>query len=215
MLDDDRRKAMTAIGNGRHPRRLRPIGRKGQLVTLTMPKDAPCRPVPAAAAKAKYMTGERILTQHALRLRRQAVEPLAHVGGTRRQPHWGARRQTRSSQHFDNLPQRLGADLAAQTHPPPTPRRDLDDALAIRPPRPTVIGRDLDRHPLFYQNRVFIPRAPAPCAVQRDKWFRSRLGPSARPKTGPPASGRCWNNDHRQPVFGLRRARPRRARSRR
>jgi hypothetical protein len=121
----------------------------------------------------------------------------------------------RSSQHFDNLPQRLGADLAAQTHPPPTPRRDLDDALAIRPPRPTVIGRDLDRHPLFYQNRVFIPRAPPPCAVRRDRWFRSRLGPSARPKTGPPASGRCWNNDHRQPVFGLRRARPRRARFRR
>src|ERR1700730_7075030 len=28
---------MTAIGNGRHPRRLRPIGREGQLVTLTMP----------------------------------------------------------------------------------------------------------------------------------------------------------------------------------
>src|ERR1700732_4396184 len=38
ILDDDRRKAMTAIGNGRHPRRLRPIGREGQLVTLTMPK---------------------------------------------------------------------------------------------------------------------------------------------------------------------------------
>ena len=29
---------MTAIGNGRHPRRLRPIGREGQLVTLTMPR---------------------------------------------------------------------------------------------------------------------------------------------------------------------------------
>jgi hypothetical protein len=37
---------------------------------------------------------ERILPEHRLGLRRQAVEPLAHVGGTRRQPHPGARRQT-------------------------------------------------------------------------------------------------------------------------
>jgi hypothetical protein len=37
-----------------------------------------------------------------------------------------------------SLPQRLRADLAAQAHPCPTPKRDLDDALAIRPPRPIV-----------------------------------------------------------------------------
>ena len=45
----------------------------------------------------------------------------------------------RSSQQFDHLPQRLRADLAAQAYPCPTDKRDLDDALAIRPPRPTVI----------------------------------------------------------------------------
>src|SRR5207237_6551720 len=48
----------------------------------------------ATAAEAKHVTGERILPEHGLRLRRQAVEPLAHVGDTRRQPYPGPRRQT-------------------------------------------------------------------------------------------------------------------------
>jgi hypothetical protein len=47
-----------------------------------------------AAAEAKHVTRERILPKHCLRLRRQAVEPLAHVGGARRQPYPGVRRQT-------------------------------------------------------------------------------------------------------------------------
>src|SRR5204863_6967073 len=45
-----------------------------------------------------------------------------------------------------HLPQRLRADLAAQAHPCPTAKRDLDDAFAIRPPRPTALRRNLDRH---------------------------------------------------------------------
>src|SRR5215471_17244207 len=49
--------------------------------------------ITAAAAEAKHVTGEWILAEHTLDLRRQAVEPLAHVGGTGRQPHPGPRRQ--------------------------------------------------------------------------------------------------------------------------
>jgi hypothetical protein len=47
-----------------------------------------------------------------------------------------------SSQQFDDLTQRLGADLAAQAHPRPTAKGDLDDAVSIRPPRPVAIGGD-------------------------------------------------------------------------
>jgi hypothetical protein len=39
------------------------------------------------------MTRERVLSEHALRLRCQTVEPFAHVGDARRQPYPRARRQ--------------------------------------------------------------------------------------------------------------------------
>ena len=52
----------------------------------------------------------------------------------------------RSSQQFDHLPQRLRADFAAKAHPCPTAKRYLDDALALRPPRPAAIRRDRDWH---------------------------------------------------------------------
>src|SRR5205814_5515446 len=68
----------------------------------------------------------------------------------------------RSSQQFDHLPQRLRADLAAQAHPCPTPKRDLDNALAIRPPRPTVIRRDLDRHHGTAVDPCFRQQLPPP-----------------------------------------------------
>src|SRR5215467_8717564 len=45
-----------------------------------------------------------------------------------------------SSQQFNHLSQRLRADLAAQAHPCPTAKHNLDDAVAIRPPRPIAIG---------------------------------------------------------------------------
>src|SRR5262249_41379560 len=50
--------------------------------------------IAAAAAKAKHVTRERILPESRLRLRRQTVEPLAHVGDAGCQPHPSARRQT-------------------------------------------------------------------------------------------------------------------------
>src|SRR5215470_1512663 len=49
--------------------------------------------IAAATAKAEYVPGERILPEHRLCLCRQAVEPLAHVSGTGRQPYPGARRK--------------------------------------------------------------------------------------------------------------------------
>jgi hypothetical protein len=53
-----------------------------------------------------------------------------------------------SGWRFNHLTQRLGADLAVPGAPPcPTAKHNLDDALAIRPPRPTIIRRDLDRQP--------------------------------------------------------------------
>jgi hypothetical protein len=59
-------------------------------------------------------------------------------------------------------PQRLGADFAAQAHPCPTPKRDLNDALAIGPPRPTVIRRDLDRHHCAAFDHCFRQQLPPP-----------------------------------------------------
>jgi hypothetical protein len=44
--------------------------------------------------ESKHVTRERILPEHRLRLRRQTVEPLAHIGGTGRQPYPSPRRQT-------------------------------------------------------------------------------------------------------------------------
>src|SRR6202045_4878119 len=67
-----------------------------------------------------------------------------------------------SSQQFDHLPQRLRADFAAQAHPCSTAKRDLDDALAIRPPRPTVIRRDLDRHHCAAFDHGFRQQLPPP-----------------------------------------------------
>jgi hypothetical protein len=39
-----------------------------------------------------------------------------------------------------------GADFPAQAHPCPTAKHNLNDAAAIRPPRPIAIGGDLDGH---------------------------------------------------------------------
>ena len=73
----------------------------------------------------------------------------------------------RSSQQFDHLPQRLRADFAAQAHPCSTAKCDLDDALAFRPPRPTVtsstaIRRDLDRHHCAAFDHCFRQQLPPP-----------------------------------------------------
>ena len=66
------------------------------------------------------------------------------------------------TQQVDHLPQRLGADLAAQAHPCPTPKRDLDDALANRPPRPTAVRRDRDRHHGAAFDHCFRQQLPPP-----------------------------------------------------
>jgi hypothetical protein len=91
------------------------------------------------------VTGERILPQHRLRLRRQAVEPLAHVSGTGRQPHPSARRQAvhRSS----SITCRSVCELTSpQAHPCTTAKYNLDDAIAIRPPQLITIRGDFDWH---------------------------------------------------------------------
>src|SRR5437868_14685969 len=51
-----------------------------------------------------------------------------------------------SSQQFNHLPQRLGADLATTAHPCTTAKRTLDNPLAIRPPRPSLIRHDRVRN---------------------------------------------------------------------
>src|SRR5215467_15474985 len=67
-----------------------------------------------------------------------------------------------SSQQFDDLTQRLRADLAAQAHPCPTAKHNLDDTVAIRPPRPVAIGGDFNWHPL----RRFPPPPSATAAAR-------------------------------------------------
>src|SRR5689334_8077315 len=67
-----------------------------------------------------------------------------------------------SSQQFNDLPQRLGADLATQAHPCTTAKRDLDNPFAIRPPRPVAIRRDLDRHHCAALDRCFRQQLPPP-----------------------------------------------------
>jgi hypothetical protein len=61
----------------------------------------------------------------------------------------------------------LGADLATKAHPCTTAKRNLDNPLAIRPPRPTLIRHDRDRnhcaagdHCLRQQLRGGIARCP-------------------------------------------------------
>jgi hypothetical protein len=92
------------------------------------------------------VTGEWILPEHCLRLRRQTVEPLAQVGDTGRQPYPGARRQAvhRSS----SMTCRSVSELTSPRRrtPRPTAKGDLDDAVAIRPPRPIDIHDDFDWH---------------------------------------------------------------------
>ena len=67
-----------------------------------------------------------------------------------------------SSQQFDHLTQRLGADLTTQAHPCPAAKRDLDDALAIRSPRPIAIRRDLNWHHCVAFDLCFWQQLPPP-----------------------------------------------------
>jgi hypothetical protein len=118
--------------------------------------------ITAAAAEAKHVTGERILPEHCLGLPPGDRTPYA----CRWRPPLaipGFPPADRSSQQFDHLPQRLRADA----HPCPTPKPHLDDALAIRPPQPTVIRstairRDLDRHHGAAFDHCFRQQLPPP-----------------------------------------------------
>src|SRR6516162_312495 len=60
---------------------------------------------------------------------------------------------------------------------------------------------------------VLTPPACRPCAARRNKWLRTRRGPSAAQNIGRLSSKRRSNNDRRS-TCGLRRARRRRAQSR-
>src|SRR5262249_16883323 len=102
--------------------------------------------IAATTAKAKHMTRKRILPEHHLYLRRQTVEPLAHISGASRQPYPGARRQAVHRSCLMICPQRLAVDFPAKAHTRPPPKPNSTDAPAIRPPRPPIISRDLDRH---------------------------------------------------------------------
>jgi hypothetical protein len=75
-----------------------------------------------------------------------AAEPFAHVGGTRRQPHPAARRQ-----RVDRSSSITCRSVWALTSPrrctrPHSQTRSPMTALAIRPPRLTVIRREPSRH---------------------------------------------------------------------
>src|SRR5262252_2092509 len=67
-----------------------------------------------------------------------------------------------SSQQFNHLSQRLRADLAAQAHPCPTAKHNLDDAVAIRPPRPIAIGGNFDWHHRTAFHRRLRQQLPPP-----------------------------------------------------
>ena len=99
--------------------------------------------ITAAAAEAKHVTRERILPKHRLRLRRQAVEPLAHVGGARRQPYPGARRQ--SVHRSSSITCRSVSEL---TSPRRRTRAPQPNAISMTPSRSGRRGRpsSVDRH---------------------------------------------------------------------
>src|SRR3954451_438476 len=69
---------------------LQPLSEQAQPIAIPPQQ---LQKIAAATAKAENMTRERVLAQHCLRLRRQTVEALAHVGHARRQPHPSARSQ--------------------------------------------------------------------------------------------------------------------------
>ena len=82
------------------------------------------------------MTRERILLQHRLGLRRQAVERFAHASGARRQPRPGARRQTvhRSS----SITRRR---VSEETSPRRRTRVPQPNAISMTPSRSARRGR--------------------------------------------------------------------------
>jgi hypothetical protein len=86
--------------------------------------------IPPPIAEAEHMTRERVLAQHCLRLRRQAVKALAHVGHTRRQPHPSARGQPDHRSSSITWRKNRRRHLAAQAYPCAPAKLDLDDALA-------------------------------------------------------------------------------------
>jgi hypothetical protein len=94
------------------------------------------RAVSAPAAEAKHVTRERILPEYCLGLRRQAVEPLAHVSDAGRQPYSGARRQTvhRSSSITCRSVSKL-------TSPRRRTRAPQPNAISIMPSRSVRRGR--------------------------------------------------------------------------
>src|SRR5207237_5924479 len=112
---------------------LQPLGKQAQPVAIPPQQ---LDQITAAAAKAEHMAGERILPEHCLRLRRQTVEPLAHIGGTGRQPYPGARRQTihRSS----SITCRSVSEL---TSPRRRTRAPQPNAISMTPPRSGRRGR--------------------------------------------------------------------------
>src|SRR5262249_32795223 len=89
----------------------------------------------AEAAEAKHVTGERILPEHCLRLRRQAVDPLAHVGGAR-QPYPGACRQTVHRSRSITC-----RSVSALTSPRKRTRAPQPNAISMTPSRSVRRGR--------------------------------------------------------------------------
>src|ERR1700730_17831330 len=92
--------------------------------------------ITAAAAKAEHMAAERILPEHRLRLRRQTVETLAHVGDAGRQPYPGARRQ--SVHRSSSITCRSVSDL---TSPRRRTRAPQPNTISIIPSRSVRRGR--------------------------------------------------------------------------
>jgi hypothetical protein len=122
---------------------------------------------------------KRILPEHGLRLRRQTVETLAHVGGAGRQPHPGARRQRvhRSS----SITCRSVSEL---TSPRRRTRAPQPNAISIIPSRSVRRGRSpsgaiLNWHHCAAVDRCFRQQLPPP--LDRT---RMRLSGGPRPADG-------------------------------